>query len=664
MNDSATPLPPPPAPAARQAPPAPARAASLLQRSGAALGLNLRRAGAALSNGRRHLVRRRLPDYVSFSLAHPLRELAADSPWYVRWFAPTAMPASLQGLAARLRRVAEEPAVRGLLLIVKSAPLSRSTAQSLALLLARFRSWDSAANPHGAAGAQGAAGVHGAAGAHGAPKRIVVWLEQMSAEHAVAFAAADTLYLAPQGGWDVTGLRVEKTYLHDTLARIGVQAEVVKVAPWKTAADTISEAQMSDAEREQYGWLLDSLFAQIVEAIAAGRGLPADDVRAAIDRAPLTAEEALAAGLIDGICYEDELAARLAPAPATPMPAAGETAPVARPARLARYSTVEGILYRSVRPRSRAIGLLSLEGSIVSGASRSFPLPLPLLGGEMVGSTTVQQAVRAARRSPQLAALVVHIDSPGGSATASDLIWRELALLAQEKPLVIYMGDVAASGGYYVAMPGHHIVAQQATLTGSIGVILAKVVTAGAYAQLDAQRDVVQRGANAGLLSDAEPWTPPQRARMEALVADTYTAFLARVQQGRGLDADQLQALAGGRVWTGAQALAHGLIDSVGDLTCAVEEAARLAGLPTGAEHLLERVHAGHALAATPAAPHPAGWMAAALLRALAAPAGAPASAPAALVAAQFGAAAAEGRRLLRSERLWLLAERLPENEQ
>ncbi len=638
-------------PAAPITPPATRGPRARLRHAFAALGLNLRRAGAALSNARRRLVRRRLPDYVTLTLGAPLRELAAETPWYVRWFAPAGVPASLQSLAPRLRRVAEEPDVRGLLLIVRSAPLSRSGAQSLALLLARFRAWDRAANPHGT------------------PKRLVVWLEQISAAHATAFAAADALYLAPQGAWEVTGLRVEKTYLRDTLARVGVQAEVVKVAPWKTAADQFSEAQMSDAEREQYGWLLDSLYAQMVEAIAAGRGLTSAAVCAAIDRAPLSAEEALAAGLVDGLCYEDELAARLA----LPAAAAGAEPTELMPARLRRYSTVEGILFRRVRPRAGTIGLLSLEGSIVSGPSRSFPLPLPLLGGEMIGSSTVQQAVRAARRDPNLAAVVVHVDSPGGSAAASDLIWRELELLAQEKPLVIYMGDVAASGGYYIAMPGHHIVAQGATLTGSIGVILAKLVTAGAYARLDAQRDVVQRGANAGLLSDAQPWTAPQRARMEALVADTYAVFQARVQAGRKLEGEQLQELAGGRVWTGAQALAHGLIDSLGDLACAVEEAARLAGLPAGAERVIERIAPGHGLAATPAATKSLADLAAllALLRSQAAGGAAVGGAivggaavearMGALALAQAAAQAAEWQRLLRTEALWLLAERLPE---
>jgi protease-4 len=446
-----------------------------------------RRAGAALSNARRRLVLKRLPDYLTFTLDRTISDLAAPSPWWMRLLPTGSPPLSLQTLAPLLRHVADDPDVQGIVFIVKSPALSRVTAQNLAALLERFRTWDAEANP----GAP--------------PKRIVVWSETVDASVATAFSAADALLLAPQGGWEVAGVRVERLYLRDALARAGVSAEVVKVAPWKTAADALTESRMSDAEREQIGWLLDSLYDQLVQAIARGRKLPADAVRAQIDQSPLAADEALAAGLVDATLYEDEIAGWLAThstrqgtgeldgAQQESAPQETASPSSSAPVRIKRYAEVAELLYRRVRPRSaQAIGLIDLRGAIVTGESRSFPIPLPLLGGDLMGSSTVQQVVRAARRQRDLAAVVVRIDSGGGSAAASDLMWRELQLLAREKPLVIYMAGVAASGGYYIAVPGQAIVAQAGTLTGSIGVVLAKVITEEAYARAGAHRDSVE----------------------------------------------------------------------------------------------------------------------------------------------------------------------------
>jgi protease-4 len=179
-----------------------------------------------------------------------------------------------------------------------------------------------------------------------------------------------------------------------------------------------------------------------------------------------------------------------------------------------------------------------------------------------------------------LTAVVVHIDSGGGSALASDAIWRELALLDREKPVVVYMGDVAASGGYYLATPGRRVIAQAATLTGSIGVVIAKGVTDGLRAKIGAHREVLHRGENAGLYADDAAWTPSQIAQIEAMVRQVYGIFKQRVAAGRGLPLETLDAIANGRVWTGKQALAHGLVDELGDFELAYRAACRAAGLP------------------------------------------------------------------------------------
>ena len=207
-------------------------------------------------------------------------------------------------------------------------------------------------------------------------------------------------------------------------------------------------------------------------------------------------------------------------------------------------------------------------------------IPLPLFGTRTLGSATAGQQIRNARRDRNLGAIVVHVDSGGGSALASDLIWRELELLNQEKPVVVYMGDVAASGGYYIAAPAHKIVAQSATLTGSIGVIVAKPVTAGALEKLDARREVVQRGENADLYAEDNLWTESQRAQVEDSVQHIYREFKRRVAAGRKLEYDTLDPICHGRVWTGKQALQHGLVDALGDFQTALELACAQAGWP------------------------------------------------------------------------------------
>ena len=217
----------------------------------------------------------------------------------------------------------------------------------------------------------------------------------------------------------------------------------------------------------------------------------------------------------------------------------------------------------------------------MTGPSRSSPVPLPLFGDETLGSTTAQQMIRRAAKDDSLAAVVVHVDSPGGSALASDLIWRELAQLDRKKPVIVYMGDVAASGGYYIAAPGRKIVAQRATMTGSIGVIMAKAVTAGTYEKLDAGWDTVQRGRHADLYSGLTVWEGDKRAVVQSNLDHVYHEFKQRVADGRHIPIEQLDDLAGGRVWTGEQALAHGLVDTLGDFDVAVEAACIAAGLPT-----------------------------------------------------------------------------------
>ncbi len=511
----------------------------------------------ALLNMRRRLFKRRLPDYVVITLSGDLIERAPDVPWYYGYVPAYSPPQSIENIRKALRRVVDDPDVRGVVFLFKGATLSLAQAQSLAALFRRFHEWDHARN---------------SGGVNARAKRIAVYLEEVTGATYAAAAAADYVVCPPLAEWDVKGLITQPTYLKETLARLGIEFDVVRVAPWKTAMDSLMHARMSEAEREQYDWLFDSLYGSLVDAIAAGRKLPAEAVRGLIDRAPIAAEDAREAGLFDAVAYEDELGVLLG---RLHTPAATE------PARLKRYKQVRGLLLR--RPQAsvpEAVGVISLRGSIMTGPSRSSPVPLPLFGDETLGSSTAQQLIRSAAKDDSLAAVVVHVDSPGGSALASDLIWRELVQLDQIKPVIIYMGDVAASGGYYIAAPGRKIVAQRATITGSIGVIMAKAVTGGAYEKLDAGWDTVQRGKNADIYSSLQPWEGEQRAAVERSLDHVYRVFKQRVADGRRLPLERLDDLAGGRVWTGEQALAHGLVDLLGDFDLAVETACTVAGLP------------------------------------------------------------------------------------
>ena len=506
--------------------------------------------GCLLANGVRRLSKGSWADYVLFELSGPLLERTPQRPRYLNIVSRGKPALTVEALHDALRRIAEDPDVRGVVILVKGAQISLAQAQSLADLFARFRGWS---------------GEH-STGAEA--KEVVVYLETCAGAEYVVAAAADRVFVSPQTEWSVLGLRAEPIFLAETLRRIGVEAEVVKVAPWKTALDTLERSEMSAAHREQMERLLDGLYGEMVSAISRGRDRSEEQVRAAIDSAPLTAKEAAELGLVDDTVYEDELAKALG----------GPKEEV----QILPYDQARRTLYRRPRLRHRkGIGVISLSGTITTGKSRRFPGGLPIIGSSTAGSSTVQQTVRAAIQDERLAGVLLHVDSGGGSALASDLMWRELTLLNGKKPVVTYMGDVAGSGGYYVALPARRIVCQGATLTGSIGVVMAKLVTSGAFDKIGAKSFPVQRGENAGLYANDGPWRPEQRGKVEEQIGHTYGIFKRLVADARKMEPDSLEALCGGRVWTGRQAQVRGLVDEIGSFATAVDRLCELARLPT-----------------------------------------------------------------------------------
>lgn len=506
--------------------------------------------GCVLANGVRRLSKGSWADYVLFELSGPLLERTPQRPRFLNILSRGKPALTVEALHDALRRIAADPDVQGVVILVKGAQISLAQAQSLDDLFARFRGWSRELNSGAAA------------------KDVVVYLETCAGSEYVMAAAADRIFVSPQTDWSVLGLRAEPIFLAETLRRIGVEAEVVKVAPWKTAFDTFERSEMSAAHREQMERLLDGWYGEMVTAISRGRDRSEEQVRAAIDSAPLTANEAVELGLVDDTVYEDQLAKVLG----------GRK----EEARILPYDQVSRTLYRRPRLRHRkGIGVISLSGMITTGKSRRFPSGLPIVGSNTAGSTTVQQMIRAAIQNERLAGVVLHVDSGGGSALASDLIWRELTLLDRKKPVVAYMGDVAGSGGYYVALPAQKIVCQAATLTGSIGVIMAKLITSEAFSKVGAKSFPVQRGENADLYASDVRWRPEQRVKVEEQIEHTYGTFKRLVADARKMEADALEELCGGRVWTGRQAQVRGLVDEIGSFATAVDRLCELASLPT-----------------------------------------------------------------------------------
>lgn len=455
------------------------------------------------------------------------------------WPAP---PLSVQAFSDHLDDLAADRRVQGIVLLVEDLSAGAATLGSLRQALLRFRK---------------------------SGKRAVAYLHDLSMWTYYLASACDEI-LAPESvHFRAAGLWSETLFLRDTLALVGLQADIEAIAEYKVTPDTYRRTEMTEPHREMLESILDAIYAEVLDAVASGRCLTPEQVEGLLDRVPLTALEACDTGLLDAVCYEDELPQHLA---TTDDPAAMITWDQAR--------------RRLIRPRRwrsrRSIGVISLEGAIVTGPSRQSPLPIPLplpLPAAQAGASTLVQQLRAAAQDKHLAAVILHVDSPGGSALASDLIWREITHLRRTKPLVVYMSNRAASGGYYVSAPATAIVAQPTTLTGSIGIWGGKIVTQGLYDKIGAKREIIARGKAAGMYADAAPFSDQERAKVRADIGAGYALFKDRVAGGRGMTEEQVEAVARGRVWTGKQALECGLVDSLGDMEAAAAQARDLAGL-------------------------------------------------------------------------------------
>lgn len=452
-------------------------------------------------------------------------------------------PLLLREAVDAIHRAAEDPRVAGLIARVQITAAPPGPVQELREAVAAFT----------------------------ARKPSLAWAETYPGTLSYYLASAfGEVWMQPSGTVGLVGFATSALFLRDALDKLGVEAQFVARGEYKSAANLFTEHGYTEAHREADAALVDSLRGQVWEAVAASRKLDVGALDALADRAPLLRDDAVAAGLIDRIGFRDEAYAHIADVEDADADDAPPRLYLSRYAR-AKKPSVPGI---KSRPK---IAVVTLSGPIVSGRGGRQLSPM---GSSAAGGDTIAAALREAAADDDVAAIVLRVDSPGGSVTGSETIWREVARTRERgTPVVASMGAVAASGGYYVSMAADAIVANPATLTGSIGVVTGKLVARGLKDRLGVGSDAVRTNANADAWSVDAPFTPEQQAHVEAEADLFYTDFVARVADGRKMSVEDVDRVARGRVWTGADAHARGLVDELGGLRTAIRRAKTLAGI-------------------------------------------------------------------------------------
>lgn len=421
-------------------------------------------------------------------------------------------------------------------------------------------------------------------------KPTLAWAEAYPATLSYYLASAfREVWMQPSGTVGLIGFATNAMFLRDALDKAGIEAQFIALGEYKSAANVFTEDRYTDAHREADSRLIESMKSQVWDAIADSRHIDRAGIDALADKAPLLRDAAVAAGLVDRIGFRDEAYARIAElsgaeniSPESGDPDGPDAPPRLFLSRYARATAPRPAPSLPGRKGKPTIAVVTLDGPIVSG--RGGPGLLPL-GNSSAGGDTIAAALREAAADDSVSAIVLRVDSPGGSVTASETIWREVVRVRQGgTPVVASMGAVAASGGYYVSMDANAIVANPGTITGSIGVITGKLVARELKDRLGVGSDSVRTNANADAWSPNAPFTDEQHAQVVAEADMSYTDFVERVAAGRKLSEEAVEAVARGRVWTGADAKEHGLVDELGGLRTAINRAKVLAGLDADAD--------------------------------------------------------------------------------
>ena len=425
-------------------------------------------------------------------------------------------------------------------------------------------------------------------------KKVLVWAESFDRQDYLLLAACDEVLVPPTAYIGFTGFSSETLHVKRAFDKLGIKPNIHKIKDYKSAAETVIREDMSEPAREMRGWIMDEMWETLLETLAADRGFDEEKIVQLMQHAYFTADEALDSGLIDRIAYWDELETELKDADEDAL----------RSVSQGRYAEV--LRSKLDLDGDKKIAVIHAQGTIIGRRNDVNPLL-----GLTMGHESIIAEFRRARLDEDVAAIVFRVDSRGGDALGSDLMGHEVEITVGVKPVVVSMVDVAASGGYHISYRASKIVADPMTITGSIGSISGKINMKDFYDKLGITFDHVERGPMATIESDLQDFTPEERARFEENHWNGFNDWLRDVAEHRDMSFEDAEKLAHGRVWTGRQAVANGLVDEIGDLKHAIELAGQLAGIPADeqvtVEHfpkqkgLLESLMSGDSAAATAA---------------------------------------------------------------
>ena len=468
----------------------------------------------------------------------------------------------LRKTIARLDKAAEDEQIDGVLLEIGMPMVARGKTNELRAAIGRVKA---------------------------SGKKVYALLESATGSQYLLASACDEIVMPEPGVVLVPGVYAEFSYLKEMLNKVGIEADMMHVGDSKGAAESLMRNDMSEPVKQNLTAMIDDVYDQLVTTIAGDRELKIDEVEAIIDRGLLTVTQAHAEHLIDRVAYPDQFRAQL-----QEEYEADELVYVINYGKkkvdtdfsgpmgmIKLFKTIIGGGSQSDGDNGPTIAIVYAVGPISSGKNQASPL-----GGQTMGSETIVKALQQAGDNEDVKAIVLRIDSPGGSALASDLIWRATQTI--DKPIVASMGDVAASGGYYIAMGADRILAEPGTITGSIGVVGGKLTWGGLYEKIGVSSEVISRGKNSGIFSMTEKFSDTQREAIVAMMEDIYRQFTTKAAAGRDLPLEELEALAGGQVYTGRDAKRNGLVDELGTLQDAIRVAKELADLDPEEKATLE----------------------------------------------------------------------------
>ncbi|MBP88783.1 MAG: signal peptide peptidase SppA [Planctomycetaceae bacterium] len=460
---------------------------------------------------------------------------------------------NLAGMIGRLDQAATDDEIAAVLLRIREPSIGRGKLAELSAAIQRVRDSE---------------------------KRVIAELESATTAGFLLATHCDEIVMPESGVLMIPGVRAEITFYRGLFDKLGIKADMMQVGAFKGAAEPYTRSEMSPEFRKQYEGLLDDVYEQLVDAISANRKLDRAKVQELIDVGLFTTVEAQQSGLIDRVAYDDtfqeDLRKTLDVDELEMVKNYGKKKPdtdfSGMMGMMKLFELMMGGEPSRRASRNKKIAVVYASGMIMDGESTA-----SLFGGEILGGDTIVRAIRKAQDDKSVAAIVLRVDSPGGSAMASDMIWH--AIEQCDKPVIASMGDVAASGGYYISMGCDKIFAEPGTLTGSIGVVGGKIALTGLYGKVGLNTDVISRGKNSGLLSIDQPFSDSERVVWKKMMEDVYRQFVEKAAAGRDMKAEQIEPLTGGRVWTGRQAKEKGLIDDLGTLREAIAFAKQQAGI-------------------------------------------------------------------------------------